>query len=173
MSETCRLVWNMFAPLGSNDPESEWQIRKRVEYGKLEELLEKEGYTIEKLVEDGNCLFRAAARQLLGDEKKHQQVRDETVEYIIGNKSFFADFEFDIDKNCVFRKNGKFQPMDLDDKDAANAGATNTPGDSMLMEVPSFRSTIKLSADISGARSLAQPRVGQLSKVEDMPQDEY
>ena len=69
-----------------------------MEYDKLEELLEKEGYTIEKIVEDGNCLFRAAARQLLGDEEKHQQVRDKTVEYIIGNKSFFADFEFDIDK---------------------------------------------------------------------------
>ena len=59
---------------GSNDPESEWQIRKRVEYDKLEELLEKEGYTIEKIVEDGNCLFRATARQLLGDEEKHQQI---------------------------------------------------------------------------------------------------
>ena len=29
-----------------------------MEYDKLEELLEKEGYTIEKIVEDGNCLFR-------------------------------------------------------------------------------------------------------------------
>ena len=63
--------------------------------------------------------------------------------------------------------------MDLDEKDATNAGATNTPRDSMLMEVPSFGSTIKSSADIPGARSLGQPRVGQLSKVEDTPQDEY
>ena len=60
--------------------------------------------------------------------------------------------------------------MDIDEKDATNAGATNTPGDSMLMEVPSFGSTIKSSAGIPGSKSLAQPRVGQFSKVEDMPQ---
>ena len=50
------------AALGSNDLESDWKIWKRVEYRMLEELLEKEGYLIEKVDEDGNCLFRVAAR---------------------------------------------------------------------------------------------------------------
>ena len=59
------------APFGSHDKESEYQFRKRVDFEKVKELLEKEGYTIERMAEDGNCLFRAAARQLLGDEQKH------------------------------------------------------------------------------------------------------
>ena len=50
------------AALGSNDLESDWKIWKCVEYRMLEELLEKEGYLIEKVDEDGNYLFRAAAR---------------------------------------------------------------------------------------------------------------
>ena len=74
------------AALGSNDLESDWKIWKRVEYRMLEELLEKEGYLIEKVDEDGNCLFRAAARQLFGDQEKHVEVRCETVKNITANK---------------------------------------------------------------------------------------
>ena len=60
--KTFQVNANDLAPLGSNDPESDWQIWKRVEYNKLEKLLDKEGYLIEKVVEDGNCVYRAAAR---------------------------------------------------------------------------------------------------------------
>ena len=67
-----------------------------MEYRKLEELLEREGYFIEKIAEDGNCLYRAAARQLLGDQEKYHKVRHETVEYIIAIKQFFFLFFFEV-----------------------------------------------------------------------------
>ena len=86
------------APFGSSEQESDWQIRKRVQYEKVKELLEKEGWTIERIVEDGNCLFRAAARQLLGDEEKHLEIRHETVEYIIANRSFYSEYEVNIEE---------------------------------------------------------------------------
>ena len=69
-----------------------------MEYEKVEELLEREGYTIERMAEDGNCLFRAATRQLLGDEKRYPEIRHETVEYIIANRSFYSDYEVDIEE---------------------------------------------------------------------------
>ena len=52
------------ARLGSHDPETEHQIEKRIEFDKLKELLAKKDCTIEKMQEDGNCLFRAVARQV-------------------------------------------------------------------------------------------------------------
>ena len=45
------------ARFGSHDPESGHQIQKRMEFEKLEELLAKKDCTIEKMEEDGNCLF--------------------------------------------------------------------------------------------------------------------
>ena len=95
--ETFKVIAGDLAPLGTNDPESDWQIWKRVEYNKLEELLGKEGYLIEKVVEDGNCVYRAVARQLFGDQERYQQVRDETVDFVIANKGWFAKFDPDID----------------------------------------------------------------------------
>ena len=86
------------ASFGSNDPESERQIQKRVEYEKVKDLLDEEGYTIAKMDEDGNCLFRAAARQLLGDQEKHLEIRREVVDYIIANKRLFSDYEVNIDE---------------------------------------------------------------------------
>ena len=53
--------------LGSHDPLGKHQIQKVIEFQRLEELLKKEGCAIEKMEEDGNCLFRAVARQIYGD----------------------------------------------------------------------------------------------------------
>ena len=64
--QTFKVNAGSLAPLGLHDEESERQIWKRVQYRKLEELLEAEGWSIEKVAEDGNCLYRAAARQQLG-----------------------------------------------------------------------------------------------------------
>ena len=41
---------------------------------------------------DGNCLFRAIADQLEGDEKKHCQYREAAVRYIKQNKELYAPF---------------------------------------------------------------------------------
>ena len=53
---------------------------------------------IEEVEEDGNCLFRAVARQIYGDQEKFQQVRRETVNWVIKHKSYFAEFETNIDE---------------------------------------------------------------------------
>ena len=82
---------------GSHDPESEWQIRKREEFEKLEKLLNEKECTIEKMEEDGNCLFRAVARQIYGDQKRYKKIRKETVEHVVAHRNYFARFETDID----------------------------------------------------------------------------
>ena len=83
--------------LGSHDPESEYEIQKRMEFDKLNDLLKTEGCTIEEIEGDGNCLFRAVARQVYGDPKKFQKVRDEVVDHIIDHRSYFSTFDADID----------------------------------------------------------------------------
>ena len=82
---------------GSHDLESEWEIWKREEFGKVKELLNEKGFHIEREEEDGNCLFRAVARQVYGNPEKFQKVRDETVDYIITRRSYFSGFEPNID----------------------------------------------------------------------------
>ena len=83
---------------GSHDPESERQVQKAIEFARLEDLLKKKGCGIEKMEEDGNCFFRAVARQVYGDPEKYQKVRDEVVDHIISHKSYFSSFDTDIDK---------------------------------------------------------------------------
>ena len=84
------------SPLGSHDPESEVNIWKRKEYNILKDLLEKEGWSIDDIAEDGNCLFRAAARHLFGDQEMFPKVRKETVEYVRANKSYFMQYGYNI-----------------------------------------------------------------------------
>ena len=75
---------------GSHDPESKHQICKRQEFEMAEKLLQEKNCTIEKVEEDGNCLFRAVARQILGCQEKHQEVRLEVVEWIIAHRSLLV-----------------------------------------------------------------------------------
>jgi len=41
---------------------------------------------------DGNCLFRAIADQIEGDEKLHHKYRKKAVTYLGENEEFFAPF---------------------------------------------------------------------------------
>ena len=82
---------------GSHDPKSERQIKKAIERDRIKELLKKQGCTIEEIEGDGNCLFGAVARQVYGDSKKFQKVRDEVVNHIIAHRSYFSSWEPDID----------------------------------------------------------------------------
>ena len=86
---------------GSHDPESKQQMFKRQEFEKLEELLKEEDCTIEKMTGDGNCLSRAVARQIYGNQEQYQRVREETVDYIISNKDYFSWFETEIDERLT------------------------------------------------------------------------
>ena len=85
------------ATWGSHDPPSKFEIEKRRAFQHIANLLAKKGCTIDKINEDGNCLFAAVARQVYGQADSFQKVRDETVEYIISQRSFFSAFEIDID----------------------------------------------------------------------------
>ena len=85
-------------PFGSHEPESKRQIKKREDFEKLEKLLKGKECTIEKMGEDGNCLFRSVARQIYGDQDLFQIVRDETVQHVIKYRGYFSNFETDIDE---------------------------------------------------------------------------
>ena len=41
---------------------------------------------------DGNCLFRALADQLEGNEKKHSNYREDSAKYILANKDMYVPF---------------------------------------------------------------------------------
>jgi len=41
---------------------------------------------------DGNCLFRAIADQIEGNEKLHRKYRDETIDFIEQHKEDYAPF---------------------------------------------------------------------------------
>ena len=56
-----------------------------------------EGYVIDKMIGNGNCLFRAFAKQIYGNSEEYQKVRKETVEHIISHRSKFSAFERDMD----------------------------------------------------------------------------
>ena len=86
------------ASFGSHDPESKQEIRKREEFETLKELLKERDCTIEEVAEDGNCLFRAVARQIYGTQEEFQKVRDEAVEWIVANRDWFELFETNFDE---------------------------------------------------------------------------
>lgn len=45
--------------------------------------LEKRGFVIKPMVEDGACLFRAIADQVYGDQEMHSVVRTHCMDYIV------------------------------------------------------------------------------------------
>ena len=91
--EQCSVEIHKLEKWGSHDPESSRQIERRLEFEKVKELLWKQGYTIWKIKEDGNCLFRAVAMHVYDDAEQHQKVRDEMVEYIVEHRNTFSPFE--------------------------------------------------------------------------------
>jgi hypothetical protein len=49
-------------------------------------------YSIKDVMGDGNCLFRAVAHQVYGDEEEHAVVRDRCCTYMETHRTFFSDF---------------------------------------------------------------------------------
>ena len=77
------------AVLGSHDPESEDEVRKRVEFEKVQELLIGKGCpTI-------SCSCKA---YIWASEGILEGVRDKTVDHIISRKAYFSQFEPNIDQ---------------------------------------------------------------------------
>lgn len=46
---------------------------------------------------DGNCLFRAVAFQIYGDEDLHKTLREMCMEYILAGKAYFKNFIEDVE----------------------------------------------------------------------------
>uniref|UniRef100_A0AAV1UCS7 OTU domain-containing protein n=1 Tax=Peronospora matthiolae TaxID=2874970 RepID=A0AAV1UCS7_9STRA len=56
------------------------------------------GCKLHEVEADGNCLFRALADQIFGDQTQHQQARDEIVEYMEHQREDFEPFMEDEEK---------------------------------------------------------------------------
>lgn len=66
----------------------EWKKRDE----KFSNLLSERGLIIKEMEEDGACLFRAISYQLYGDQEMHDNIRQQTMDYIYQNREYFAQF---------------------------------------------------------------------------------
>ena len=65
---------------------------RRKEFEKLAAPLALVGLKLVEIKPDGNCLFRAVAHQVVGDQEQHASFRAEAVKYMRDNKeTFFGD----------------------------------------------------------------------------------
>lgn len=55
-------------------------------------LMEKKGFEIKKMKEDGACLFRAVADQVYGDQDMHDVVRRHCMDYLTKNADYFSSY---------------------------------------------------------------------------------
>lgn len=61
-------------------------------YDQYTEALRRQGFSVYPVAGDGNCLFRAVAHQVYGDDGLHGLVRDRCMDYMEVNASFFSLF---------------------------------------------------------------------------------
>ena len=64
-------------------------------FEEFQESIKPKGLYLRNIESDGNCLFRAVADQLEGNEKNYKKYRIEAVEYIKEHKDHFAIFLLD------------------------------------------------------------------------------
>lgn len=62
------------------------------EYVQYLEALGRRSLRVESVQGDGNCLFRAVAHQVYGDEELHGLVRQKCVDYMESESDFFSQF---------------------------------------------------------------------------------
>uniref|UniRef100_H0WUP0 OTU domain-containing protein 5 n=2 Tax=Otolemur garnettii TaxID=30611 RepID=H0WUP0_OTOGA len=55
-------------------------------------LLDKKGFIIKQMKEDGACLFRAVADQVYGDQDMHEVVRKHCMDYLMKNADYFSNY---------------------------------------------------------------------------------
>lgn len=53
------------------------------------------GYEVKRMMEDGNCLFRAVADQVYGDPEAHDLVRQMCMDYMVRCVCLTATYPFD------------------------------------------------------------------------------
>lgn len=59
-------------------------LEKEIQF---EKKINKKGWVIRKMAEDGACLFRAVADQIYGDQEMHKVVRKLCIDYIVSIES--------------------------------------------------------------------------------------
>lgn len=62
------------------------------QYVRYSDALTKQGLTVVPVLGDGNCLFRAVAHQIYGDESYHAIVRAKCLDYMEVESDFFSQF---------------------------------------------------------------------------------
>ncbi|XP_043071549.1 OTU domain-containing protein 5-A isoform X2 [Drosophila grimshawi] len=81
----------------------EWQ-RRDEEFAKC---MEKRGYELKPVEEDGACLFRSISLQIYGDEGMHDVTRQHTMDYIHENREYFGQFVTEDINGYIQRKRAR------------------------------------------------------------------
>ncbi|XP_034103010.1 uncharacterized protein LOC132789199 isoform X1 [Drosophila nasuta] len=81
----------------------EWQRRDQ-EFAKC---MEKRGYELKPVEEDGACLFRSISLQIYGDEGMHDVIRQHTMDYIHENREYFGQFVTEDINGYIQRKRAR------------------------------------------------------------------
>ncbi|KAL7734888.1 hypothetical protein ACLKA6_011162 [Drosophila palustris] len=81
----------------------EWQRRDN-EFAKC---MEKRGYELKPVEEDGACLFRSISLQIYGDEEMHDVIRQHTMDYIHENREYFGQFVTEDINGYIQRKRAR------------------------------------------------------------------
>lgn len=59
----------------------EWEARD----ARFKNLMYERGFVVEEIIEDGACLFRSISLQIYGDQDMHEDIRQQTMDYIVSN----------------------------------------------------------------------------------------
>ncbi|TDG41806.1 hypothetical protein AWZ03_011763 [Drosophila navojoa] len=81
----------------------EWK-RRDEEFAKC---MEKRGYELRAVEEDGACLFRSISLQIYGDEGMHDVIRQHTMDYIHENREYFGQFVTEDINGYIQRKRAR------------------------------------------------------------------
>lgn len=88
-------------PKDANLSPDEWDSRDKAF---IKAMSKDRGFQIQEIVEDGACLFRSISLQIYGDQDMHQDIRQQTMDYIYKNREYFAQFVTEDINNYVSRK---------------------------------------------------------------------
>merc|ERR1712137_1399260 len=67
---------------------------REVDEATLVELVRNRGFTIVPMEGDGNCMFRAIAHQMYGDQDMHDQIRLLTMNYMEVNRDYYSQYVY-------------------------------------------------------------------------------
>lgn len=71
----------------------QWSDQELVEREmQFEDQINKKGWIIKKMAEDGACLFRAVADQIYGDQDMHSVLRKLCIDYIAKNSDYYSHY---------------------------------------------------------------------------------